>query len=302
MTDIIIIGAGASGMTAALYALRNGKKVLLIEGNGIGGQIAQSPRVENFPTIPKISGNELADKLFEQITEKGVQFEFGTVQNVTKTQDGFQVVTDFDTYTAKSVIIATGVQHRKLHLPKEEQLIGHGISYCALCDGAFYKGEEVVLIGDGNTALQYALLLANDCKKVHVVIMFDTFFGDKALVDVLEKTPNIQVTKQSKLVELEGDTELTGVTFEKQNGERFTLKTKGLFVAIGQVPKNEIFADLVDISKDGYIEANETCETKTPGLFVCGDCRTKQVRQLTTACGDGAIAGTKASTYCSTLK
>lgn len=301
MTDLIVIGAGAAGMTAALYALRNGKKVTLLERSNLGGQISQSPRVENFPTIESISGSELADRFFEQITKMGVDFVFGEVLSLEKIGDIFVVKTEFDKLEARAVIIASGVEHRKLNLENEENLIGHGISYCALCDGAFYAGDEVVLIGDGNTALQYALLLSSQCKGVHVVTMFDKFFGDQNLVNALLKKENVKITHNAKLVELIGKNELEGLVFEDTQKQRFTLKSKALFVAIGQVPNNKIYSQLVDLSKDGYIIANENMETKTRGLFVAGDCRLKKVRQLTTACSDGAIAATSASTYLESL-
>ena len=301
MTDIIIIGAGAAGMTAALYALRNGKRVTIIERNNIGGQIAESPRVENFPTIEVISGSELADKLFEQITKLGVDFVFGDVKSVEKQDGKFVVTTEYDKLESKAVIIAAGVEHRKLNLKNEENLIGHGISYCALCDGAFYAGEDVVLVGDANTALQYALLLSSYCKSVHVVTLFDKFFGDQTLIDALKKKENIKVTHEAKLVELVGENELEGLVFQRSDGQKLEVKTKALFVAIGQVPNNNIYKALVELSPEGYIIADENLKTKTPGLFVAGDCRTKKVRQLTTACSDGAIAATNASTYLQSL-
>ena len=301
MTDIIIIGAGAAGMTAALYALRNGKRVTIIERNNIGGQIAESPRVENFPTIEVISGSELADKLFEQITKLGVDFVFGDVKSVEKQDGKFVVTTEYDKLESKAVIIAAGVEHRKLNLKNEENLIGHGISYCALCDGAFYAGEDVVLVGDANTALQYALLLSSYCKSVHVVTLFDRFFGDQTLIDALKKKENIKVTHEAKLVEFVGENELEGLVFQRSDGQKLEIKTKALFVAIGQVPNNSIYKELVDLSPEGYIIADENLKTKTPGLFVAGDCRTKKVRQLTTACSDGAIAATNASTYLQSL-
>ena len=301
MTDLIVIGAGAAGMTAALYALRNGMKVTLLEKNNLGGQIAESPRVENFPTIESISGSELADRLFDQITKLGVDFVFGEVLSLQKEGDKFVVKTEYETLEARSVIIAAGVEHRKLNLPNEEKLIGHGISYCALCDGAFYSGDEVVLIGDGNTALQYALLLSSQCKGVHVVTMFDKFFGDQSLVDALKKKTNVKITHNARLVGLIGDKELEGLTFERSDKTRFEIKTPALFVAIGQVPNNGIYSQLVELSPDGYILADENMATKTKGLFVAGDCRLKKVRQLTTACSDGAIAATSASTFVQSL-
>lgn len=300
MTDVLIIGAGAAGMTAALYSLRNGKSVTVLEKNNIGGQIAESPRVENFPTIPTISGADFADKLFEQITDRGAEFKFGKVEKVEKKGDVFFVTTEYETLEAKSVIIACGVEHRKLNLPKEDELIGHGVSYCALCDGAFYSGEDVVLIGDGNTALQYALLLSSYCESVKVVTMFDKFFGDGALVEALGKKENISVVHNAQLVELKGEGELSAVVFKHTNGALEEMPTKGLFVAIGQVPNNEVFANLADLEK-GYFVCDENMATKTAGLFVAGDCRVKTVRQLTTACSDGAIAATSACNYLQTL-
>lgn len=300
MTDVLVIGAGAAGMTAALYALRNGKSVTVLEKNNIGGQISESPRVENFPTIKTITGADFADRLFEQITERGAEFKFGKVEKVEKIDDVFYVTTEFDTLQAKSVVIACGVEHRTLHLEKEDEFVGHGISFCALCDGAFYTNEDVVLIGDGNTALQYALLLSSYCKSVHVVTMFDRFFGDEALVCALRKKENIVVTHNAQLVKLLGQNELEGLVFKRTNGEEFDIATKGLFVAIGQVPNNKIFENLVDL-KSGYFVCDENMATKTAGVFVAGDCRDKKVRQLTTACSDGAIAATSACNYLQTL-
>ena len=297
MTDLIIIGAGFAGMTAGLYALRNGKKVTILEKNNIGGQIAESPRVENYPTVKSISGAELADRMFEQVTAQGIEFKFGQVLSVEKKGDTFVVKTEFEELSSRAVIIACGVEHRKLNLPNEERLIGHGVSYCALCDGAFYKDDEVVLIGDGNTALQYSLLLSSTCKGVHVVTMFDKFFGDQRHIDALSKKQNVKVTHNAKLIKLIGEEKLEGLVFERSNGETFELKTPALFVAIGQVPNNQMFSGLVNLSKDGYIECDQNLETKTKGLFVAGDCRTKKVRQPTTACADGAVAATSACTY-----
>ncbi len=297
MTDIIIIGAGAAGMTAALYALRNGKKVTIIEKNNIGGQISESPRVENFPTIMQISGQDFADKLFDQITSHGAEFKFGEVKKITKNNNAFEVETEFETISSKTVIVASGVEHRKLNLENEEKLIGHGISYCALCDGAFYSGENVTLVGDGNTALQYALLLSSYCKSVNVVTLFDKFFGDGNLIEAVSKRENIIVTHNAKLTKLIGDEQLEKLIFVKSDGTTFELDTKALFVAIGQIPNNNIYASLVNLSEDGYIVTDENLSTKTPGLFVAGDCRVKKVRQLTTACSDGAIAATSASNY-----
>lgn len=301
MYDIIIIGSGVSGMTAALYSLRNGKKVLLIEGESIGGQIAQSPRVENYPTHKEISGLKLGEELFEQISDLGVEFEFDVVEKVDKIGDYFYVKGEFGEYKGKAVIVANGVKHRKLRLPNEEKLIGKGVYYCAICDGPFFEGKDVTLIGDGNTALQYALLLSNICSKVNLVIMFDKFFGDDNLVKAVEKRKNIEITRNSKTIELLGEDTLEGIRFEKDGKTTFDIMGTPLFVAIGQVPDNKKFENLADLDAQGYFDADETTTTRTPGFFVAGDTRKKLVRQVTTACGDGAVAATQACNYLNNL-
>lgn len=301
MYDIIIIGGGVSGMTSALYSLRNGKKVLLIEGESIGGQIAQSPRVENYPTHKEISGLQLGEELFNQISDLGVEFEFDIIEKVEKIGDYFYVKGEFGEYKSKSVIIANGVKHRKLRLPNEDKFIGKGIYYCAICDGPFFEGKDVTLIGDGNTALQYALLLSNICSKVNLVIMFDKFFGDDNLVKAVEKRKNIEITRNSKTIELLGEESLEGIRFEKDGKTTFDIMGTPLFVAIGQVPDNKKFENLADLDHQGYFDSDETTMTKTPGLFVAGDTRKKLVRQVTTACGDGAVAATQACNYLNNL-
>jgi len=302
MFDIIIIGGGMAGMTAALYALRNNKKVLIIEKESIGGQIASSPKVENYPTHKSLSGSELADQLFEQITDLGVDFELENVLEIKKEDNIFKVTTNYNEYQSKAVILATGVKHRKLNIPNEDELIGKGVYYCAICDGPFYKGKEVALIGDANSAMQYALMLAGYCKTVHMFTLFDKFFGEKTLEDAVRKTENIKIMHNVHAVEFIGDDELEKIVFEKDNKEKFEFDTKAVFVAIGQIPDNKAFEGLVDIDKAGYIVADETCLTKTEGLFVAGDCRTKEIRQVTTAIGDGATAATKACKYLSSLE
>ena len=301
MYDIIVIGGGVAGMTAALYGLRNNKRVMLIEGHSIGGQIAESPKVENFPSIKKISGEKLSNDLFEQITVLGVEFEFDNIESVKKENDTFYVSGEFNSYEGKSVIIATGVKHRKLNLPNEEEFIGKGVYYCAICDGPFYAGKEVTLIGDGNTALQYALLLSDICSKVNLVIMFDKFFGDEALVKIVEKRQNINIIKNSKTIELIGDNALTAIKFEKNDKSTFVIENDALFVAIGQIPDNKRFENLVTLDKNGFFDVDESTITKTEGLFVAGDCRKKDVRQVATAISDGANAATKACLYINKL-
>ena len=284
-------------MTAALYALRAGKSVLLIESDAIGGQITSSPRVENIPSIKEISGIDYASALFDQISEHGVDFEMETVLGVEKLgEKQFVVTTDYARHEGKAVIIATGVQHRHLGLEGEEDLTG--VSYCAVCDGAFYKGQEVALVGDGNSALQYALLLSNYCSKVYMYTMFDKFFGDKVLVDALLARDNVEIIQNTVAVELIGDGELKAVRFKETNGDAdFVKEIPALFIAIGQIPRNDIFKDLVTLSPDGYIQAGDDCRTSVDGIYAVGDCRTKKIRQLTTAAADGAIAALGACDY-----
>lgn len=289
-------------MTAALYALRSEKKVLILERETYGGQIAKSPKVENYPTLKSVSGYELSDKIFEQINDLGVTFELEEVQKLEKQGDIFKVTTDYHTYDSKSVIIANGVKPRMLNLENEEKLLGKGIYYCAICDGPFFKGQDVVLVGDGNSAMQYALLLAGFCHKVRMVTMFDKFFGEKSLEDAIRTNKKIEIIPNATASKLIGDVKLEKVEFTKSNGEKFILDTPALFVAIGQVSDNDMFKEYVDLDKAGYIKADETCTTKTPGLFVAGDCRAKKIRQVATAIGDGAVAGSQAVNYVNSLK
>lgn len=301
MIDIAIIGGGVAGMTAALYALRNNKKVLILEKESVGGQISKSPKVENYPTHKEISGSELADGLFEQITDLGVDFELEDVRKISKENGIFKITTDYNNYETKSVIIATGAKPRMLGLAGEGKLIGKGIYYCAICDGPFFAGKDVTLIGDANSALQYALMLSSYCSTVNMFTLFDKFFGEKALQEKVLSTDNIKVIHNCKAVGLKGEKELESIIFEKPNGEKIEHKTNAVFVAIGQVPDNKVFEALADIDKNGYIIASEDCKTKTEGLYVAGDCRTKDVRQVTTAMADGAVAATNACKYLNTI-
>ena len=303
MYDIIVIGAGAAGMTSALYALRNGKTVLVLESESLGGQIAMSPRLENYPSIKLISGEQFADNLFDQITTLGADVEIEKVIGVEKLPDKtFKVKTEYNEYFSKSVIIASGVKHKHLRTKSDrEDLVGRGVYYCALCDGPFYKDKEVAVIGDANTALQYSLLLASYCKKVYVYTLFDKFFGDKSLVKALHSKQNIEWRPNTSVTDFIGDSELSAIEYKDADGSVKTHELPAVFVAIGQVPDNKAFANLVDIDQMGYIIADETCKTKTEGLFVAGDCRTKAVRQVSTAVGDGAVASTNASIYIESL-
>ena len=296
--DCIIIGGGPAGMTAAIYALRGGKSTLIIEKNNFGGQIANSPRVENIPGIKEISGLDFSSQLFDQISDLGVDFELEDVEGITKENDIFTVKTNYGEHQGRTVIIATGVEHRHTGVAREEELIGKGISYCAVCDGAFYKGEEVVLIGDANTAMQYTLLLSNYCKKVTVVALFDHLFADQMLIDQVYSKPNVEVYFNKSLQEFVGEDEIKGLKFiDTQTKEPFDVNCKAVFICIGQVPNNKKYENLVKLDSRGFIEVNGSMETGTPGLYAVGDCTAKDVRQLATAFNDGAIAATNAIRY-----
>lgn len=299
--DIIVVGGGPAGMSAALYGLRSGKTVLLIEKENFGGQIANSPRVENFPSIKEISGLDFSNNLFDQISDLGVEFELESVEKIEKLDGIFHVFTNYGKHFAKAVILATGVKHRHIGVAREDELAGKGVSYCAVCDGAFYKGEDVVLIGDGNTAVQYALLLSNYCSKVHVCTLFDKFFADKIIVERMYQRANINITHNLSLKEFIGDDALTGLVFENTiTKENVHIPCKAVFIAIGQIPNNEMYGNLVDLEK-GYIIVDENKKTRTDGLYAVGDCIKKSVRQLTTATSDGSIAAINACAYIDSL-
>lgn len=296
--DIIVIGAGPAGMTSALNCLRAGKSVLVLESDSFGGQIAYSPRVENFPTYQKISGAELMDKLYEQIVEWGAQVELERAEAIVKVQNGFELTTDYNKYLCKAIILATGVKPRRIGVEKEDELVGRGVSYCALCDGAFYQGEDVCVVGDANTALQYALVLSGYCRSVHICTLFDKFFGDKALLDLVLARENISYTHNLSLKEFIARDELEALRFESTSThEDVILPAKCAFICIGQVPNNSAFKDIVELDNAGYIIADEGCATSCEGIFVAGDCRTKKIRQLVTAASDGSIAAFNACNY-----
>ena len=300
MYDIIIIGGGPAGLTAALYACRANKKVLVIEKDSFGGQITQSPKVENIPGFTEVTGNEFAEKLVEQVLAQEADVECAEVLEIV---DGEykRVVTDSGEYTAKAVIIATGAKHRLLGLENEENLIGEGISFCAVCDGAFYEGKTVAVIGGGNSALQEAILLSDLAKKVYVIQNLDFFTGEEKLVEVLKSKENVEIILGTVVEKLIGETELKGVELNS-NGEISELDIDGMFVAIGLVPQNDVFKSIVELDERGYIVSGENCLTSTDGIFVAGDCRTKRIRQVITAAGDGAISALAACDYADKIK
>jgi len=290
MYDVIIVGAGCAGLTAAVYALRAGKTVLILEAETIGGQISSSPKVENFPSIKSISGAEFSSNLFDQATDLGADFELDRVTKVIN-GDVKKVITEYGEYECKALILATGVKHRKLDLENVDDYEGNGISYCAVCDGAFFKGMKVAVNGGGNSALQSAEMLSEICEKVYLIHRRDTFRGEKTHVERLEKIPNIEFVLNSTVTKLSGDGALESVEITNtQTKDTTTLEVSGLFAMIGQIPQNSVFADVVELDEAGYIKAGEDCKTSADGIYAAGDCRTKAIRQLTTAAADGAVA------------
>ena len=297
MTDIVIIGAGCAGMTAAIYAARAGRSVRLLECEAIGGQIASSPKVENYPAFSEISGMEFSDRLYQQAEALGVQFDFARAESV-ETGDGFTVVTDSQRLPCRAVILATGTKHRKLNIDGEERLKGRGVSYCAVCDGAFFRGAETAVVGGGSAALQSAEYLSGLCRKVTLIHRRETFRGEEQLARRVKARRNIELCLGCVPVRLCGEERMTGlIVRETAGGQEKEISASGLFIAIGQEPQNERFRGLVRLDEAGYIDAGEDCRTSVPGIFAAGDCRRKTVRQLTTAAADGSVAALAACDF-----
>ena len=300
MYDIVVVGGGPAGLTAAVYGLRAGKTVLVIEKAGFGGQIAFSPKVENIPGTKVISGAEFAEKLIEQAMALGADVELETVTAVEKEGDVFKVITEEgNAFEGKSVILALGVKHRTLGLPGEEELIGNGISFCAVCDGAFYAGQDVAMIGGGNSALQEALLLSEVCNKVTIVQNLAFLTGEKKLADALATKDNVEIIYSTVVNNyLTKDGAISGIEVRnEETGALQTINVDGVFLAVGLQPENEPFAGYAELNDWGYFDCGEDCCTKTPGVFVAGDCRSKRIRQVVTASADGAIAAMAACRY-----
>lgn len=300
MYDIIVVGGGPAGMTAALYALRNGKRVLVLEKNGFGGQIAYSPKVENYPGSLQLSGSELAEKMLDQILAQGAEVELEKAVSVEDLGDRKTVRTEEGgAYDCRALILAPGVKHRLLGLPGEEELIGSGISFCAVCDGDFYRDQTVCVAGGGNSALQEAILLADKCRQVILLQDLPEFTGEKRLQELLFRRPNVRTRVNVRITGLaleEG--QLVGLeTEDRITGQPISETCDGLFVAVGLIPENEAFAGLARLDDFGYFASDESCTTASPGVFVAGDCRSKRVRQVTTANADGAVAAIAACRY-----
>lgn len=294
MYDCIIIGGGPAGLTAGIYLARANKKTLIIEKENIGGQIASSPLVQNYPGFVSITGAELANNLYEQVENLNVPIE---LEEVIKIEDGIikKVITDYNTYECKSIIIATGAKYRLLGLDNENELIGKGIHFCVSCDGAFYKDKEVAVIGGGNSAVTNAIYLASLCKKVYLIHRKDQFNCEEELKKTLNNLENVETIYNSNVVEIKGDNNLEEIIIKTDN-ELSSIKIDGMFVSIGMDAQSELASNILSLNKNNYIITNE-CKTDKEGIFVAGDCREKNVRQLATAINDGAISATLAINY-----
>ncbi len=302
MYDIIIIGAGPAGLTSAIYARRASKNVLVLEAKSYGGQIINTLDIENYPVEAHISGFDFATKLYNQAKDLGAEVVFEKVVDINDKGDIKEIVTTKNTYTAKAVIIATGSENRKLGLENEDKLVGKGVSYCATCDGAFYKKKTVAVVGGGNTALEDALYLADIASKVYLIHRRDEFRGEDSTVKLLKEKENIEFVYNSNVTKINAEERVTSIEVTNKDGSVKTIDVDGLFVAVGRIPENQNFAKLIDLDEAGYIKAGEDCLTNVAGIFVAGDNRIKEVRQLVTATSDGAIAATNAVKYINNMK
>ena len=291
MADIIIVGAGPAGLTAAIYARRAGMNTVVYEAESYGGQIINTPEIENYPAIAKISGFDFADGLYKQAEALGAEIKFDKVTEIKPVEGGFEVATEYSgTENCKAVVLAVGAKNRHMGIAREEELTGKGVSYCATCDGAFYKGKTVAVTGGGNTAVEDAIYLCGMAEKVYLVHRRNEFRAEETLVNAAKAIENLEFVTPYVVKELKGEPKLSSVILEnREDGSEKELTVDGLFVAIGQEPATASFKDLVTLT-GGYIEAGEDCKTNIPGIFAAGDGRTKKVRQLTTACADGAVA------------
>ena len=303
MYDIVVVGAGTAGLSAGIYGRRAGKSVLILEQTTYGGQIINTPDIENYPGIAHVSGFEFAQGLYDQAVGLGVEYRADTVTGL-EDADGKKIVRAASgDVEAGAVILATGAKNRPLGLDREQEMIGSGVSYCATCDGAFFRKKDVAVVGGGNTALEDAAFLANYCNKVYVIHRRDQFRGDERDVQKLQEKENVEFVLDSVVEEIIGEEMVEGIRVKNvKSGEVRSLDIRGLFIAVGQMPDNRAFAGLVDLAEGGYIEAGEDCLTKTPGVFAAGDCRTKTVRQLTTAAADGAVAALAAAKYLDSIE
>ena len=297
MYDIIVVGAGPAGLTAAIYARRAAKSVLVLEANSFGGQIINTPDIENYPAAMHISGFDFANNIYNQAVELGAEIKFEKVVSIS---DGKEktVNTRKNKYTCPALILATGSENRKLGVEGEDELVGRGISYCATCDGNFYRGKIACVVGGGNTAIEDALYLSDIAKKVYLIHRRDEFRGEEASVAKLKQRENVEFVLNSNVTRLNAEGKLESIEVTDKSGSVRTIETDGLFVAVGRIPENQNFAGVIDLDSSGYIVAGEDCRTNVPGIFVAGDNRVKNVRQLVTATADGAVAATEAVKFC----
>ena len=299
MYDCIIVGAGTAGLTAAIYLRRASKKVLVLEAKSYGGQIVNTLNIENYPAEPHISGFDFATKLYNQAKELGAEIKFEKVINLEDNNTSKCVITSNNKYETRTIILATGSDNRKLGIENEDELTGKGISYCATCDGAFYKGKTVAVVGGGNTALEDALYLSDIAEKVYLIHRRNEFRGEEATVNKLKEKSNVEIIYNSNITKLVSNNKLESIEVTNNNGSVNNIKVDGLFVAVGRIPENQNFASIINLDNNGYVIANEDCNTNVPGIFVAGDNRVKKVRQLVTAASDGAVAATEAIKYIS---
>ena len=302
MYDIIIIGAGPAGLTAAIYARRALKKVLVLEAISYGGQIITTNDIENYPVYDHISGFDWATKTYNQAKNLGTEFVFEKAIEIKDLNEYKEVVTPRHTYQAKTIIVATGAENRKLGLDNEDELVGKGVSYCATCDGPFYRGKDVAVIGGGNTALEETLYLSNIAHKVYLIHRREEFRGEDALLKELKKQTNVEYILNSNVTKINAKDKLESIEVTDKDDNTKTLDVSCIFVAVGRVPENQNFGKLINLNEAGYVEAGEDCHTNVPGIFVAGDNRVKSVRQLVTAAADGAVATSEAIKYINSLK
>ena len=301
MYDILIVGAGPAGLTAAIYARRASKSVLILEAKSYGGQIINTPEIENYPVAPHISGFDFATKIYEQATALGAEVVYEKAVEIIDNGSEKEVRTENNSYKAKAIIIATGSENRKLGVDGEDELVGRGISYCATCDGAFYRKKNVAVVGGGNTALEDALYLADIAEKVYLIHRRDEFRGEDANVKALKARGNVEFVLNSQVIKLNAQKRLESIDVQNKNGEVRNIEVNGLFVAVGRIPENQNFAKVVNLDSAGYVIAGEDCVTNAKGIFVAGDNRVKNVRQLVTATADGAVAVAEAVKYINSL-
>lgn len=301
MVDVLIIGAGTAGLSAGIYAAREGLKTLILEHKVYGGQIVNSPMVKNYPGIKEVSGYEFATELYEQAKQEGAAVDFSGVDRIERDKGGFfRIASGKAIHEARTVIVATGAANRRLGLDREQELTGRGISYCATCDGAFFRGKTVAVNGGGNTAVMDAVFLSGYCEKVYLIHRREGFRAEQQLLDQAKAIGNIQFITGATVMQLDGDDVLQGLKLSFKDGRTEEIAVSGLFVAIGQVPETSTVQSLVDLDENGYVISGEDCKTSAEGIFAAGDCRTKDIRQLVTAAADGAVAALAAARYIKT--